>query len=76
MTEPQRTVLAGILQQLSTGDPPLRARHPWSTDPSLDQPRLIPCSGGDAALLTGGNGRRASGTHAGLVVIRRVMAGA
>jgi len=76
LTAPQHTVLTDILQQLSTEDPPRQACHPWATDPFLDQPRLIPCSGGDAALLTGDNGRRASGTPTGLVVIRRVRAGA
>ena len=75
LTAPQRTVLTGILQQLTTGDPPRRERHPWATDPSLDQSRLMWRPVSDAALQPGTNGRSTSGTHAGMVVISGVRAG-
>lgn len=71
VTEPQRTVLTGILQQLST-EAPQRDGHPRSPDSSFDHPHLIPWSVSDAALLPGKNGRNANGTPAGLVLISKV----
>jgi hypothetical protein len=38
LTTPQHTVLAGILQQLSTGAPPRRERPPWATALAHDRP--------------------------------------
>ena len=69
LTAPQQTVLTGILQQLSTGDPAPRERQPWSAEPPLDKPCLIRRPGSDAAPRLGTNGRNGSETHAGMVLI-------
>ena len=75
VTASQRLVLTRILQQMSGGKPALREGHPWSTDASPDQPRLLRCLGSGATLRPSTNGRSASGTPAGMVVIRPVGTG-
>ena len=74
LTESQGTVLAGILQQALTGEPPRREREPQAAYPASDFPRLM--RGWAAARLPGKTGREASEPFAGMVGIRRASSSA
>ena len=65
LTESQGTVLARILQQARSGEPPRREREPQAADPSRDVPHLM--RGWSAVRLPGQGGREACEPLAGRI---------